>query len=269
MPRARNIKHSFFTNDELAEYNCPLGRLLFVGLWCHADYKGDLEWRPTKLKVQILPYDECDINTLAINLDKSGFISFYSDGKKVYLHIRNFEKHQNPHKNERDKGSDVPGYTEKLAQLVDLKTLTINLDKNGENHEGYASDPADSCFLIPDSGPPQNESGPEKSDRVPVQKIIDLYNSIANHLPASRVQSDAMKNHIRGRWKQDAKFQTLEFWQEFFEYCENNTFLSGRSEPGRGREKPFRADLDWITRPTNFANIINLKYDGNSETAAA
>ena len=71
MARARNIKPALFTNDTLAE-NDALGRLLFIGLWTIADFKGDVEWRPKRVKAQVLPYDDCDIEKLAINLDKSG-----------------------------------------------------------------------------------------------------------------------------------------------------------------------------------------------------
>lgn len=150
MPRARNIKHSFFSNDELGEID-PLGRLLFIGLWTLADYKGDLEWREKRVKAQILPYDNCDIKKLAINLDKSGFIRFYSNGNSIYLNIVNFAKHQNPHKNERNKGSDIPGYCEEYRQAIDLKGVTINLDKSGLKPECSHSNRADSCSLIPDS----------------------------------------------------------------------------------------------------------------------
>ncbi len=100
MARARNIKPAFFLNDDLAEQNCALGRLLFIGLWTLADYKGDLEWRAGRIKAQLLPYDECDIKQLAINLDKSGFVRFYSDGERILLNIPNFEIHQNPLKND-------------------------------------------------------------------------------------------------------------------------------------------------------------------------
>lgn len=149
MARARNIKHAFFMNDQLAEKNCALGRLFFIGLWTLADYKGDLEWRPGRLKAQILPYDECDINKIAINLDKSGFVRFYSDGEKIYLNVVNFIKHQNPHKNEKDAGSDIPAYSSELRQVVDLTTLTINPDKSRLNPEQYETNPADSLILIP------------------------------------------------------------------------------------------------------------------------
>lgn len=151
MARARNIKPAFFLNDDLAEFNSALGRLLFIGLWTLADYKGDLEWRASRIKAQLLPYDECDIKQLAINLDKSGFIRFYSDGYRILLNIPNFEKHQNPHKNEKAAGSDIAAYTDSMRQLVDLTTLAINRDLSGLKPEQAGTAPADSLFLIPDS----------------------------------------------------------------------------------------------------------------------
>ena len=166
MARARNIKPSFFTNEQLAD-NCPLGRLLFIGMWTLADYKGDLEWKERTLKIQILPWDECSVKELAINLDKSGLIRFYSDGVKTYINIPNFEKHQNPHKNERDKGSDIPTYTESMRQVIDLEWLTINHDLSGLKRSDSHSNRADSLLLIPES--PIADSGIPKSQQVAPQ----------------------------------------------------------------------------------------------------
>ena len=160
MARARNIKPAFFDNDLLADIE-PLGRLLFIGLWTIADYKGDLVYREKRIKAQLLPYDNCDIKKIMINLDKSGFIRFYSDGDSIYLNIANFSKHQNPHKNERQKGSDIPEYSESMSQLVDLTTLTINRDKNGTAHDNNETNRADSLLLIPDSLSPITDSPPE------------------------------------------------------------------------------------------------------------
>ena len=150
MARARNIKPAFFDNDLLADIE-PLGRLLFIGLWTIADYKGDLIYREKRIKAQLLPYDNCDIKKIMINLDKSGFIRFYSDGENIYLNIANFGKHQNPHKNERLKGSDVIAFSETMATGVDRLTLTINRDKNGTGHDNNETNRADSLSLIPDS----------------------------------------------------------------------------------------------------------------------
>ena len=150
MARARNIKPAFFSNDTLADIE-PIGRLFFIGLWTIADYRGNIEWRDRRLKAQILPYDDCDVKSIAINLDKSGFIRFYSDGDNIFLNITNFLVHQNPHKNERDKGSSIPEFSEDGRQVIDFKGLTINRDKSGLNQDENGSDPADSLILNPDS----------------------------------------------------------------------------------------------------------------------
>lgn len=166
MARARNIKPSFFTHDALAD-NDPLGRLLFIGLWTIADYKGELEWRPKRVKAQIMPYDECDIEVLAINLEKTGFVRFYSVGGSDYIHIVNFDKHQNPHKNERDKGSDVPAITDEnslgRSQVIDSndgddesEQIEINPDKDGSNPASSFFLLPDSCSLIPDTNTPES-----------------------------------------------------------------------------------------------------------------
>lgn len=207
MARARNIKPAFFDNDALGELE-PLARLLFIGMWTIADYKGDFEWREKRVKAKILPYDDCDIKKLAINLDKSGFIRFYSDGENIYCNVVNFSSHQNPHKNEREKGSDIPEYSEKMRQLVDLKGITINPDKSRLKQECSHSDRADSLNLIPDTLKPITDetyvsfedfwmNWPKKTDKKNAEKVWkklkvtdELYQSIVNHCTRAYLKTD-------------------------------------------------------------------------------
>ena len=177
MARARNIKPAFFDNDLLADIE-PLGRLLFIGLWTIADYKGDLVYRGKRIKAQLLPYDNCDIDEIMINLDKSGFIRLYSDGNSIYLNIPYFSKHLNPHKNERQKGSDIPEYSETMSQAVDLNTLTINRDKNGTTHDKNETNRADSLLLIPDSLSLNPDSPPKKKVVVAKAPKFDFKNEL-------------------------------------------------------------------------------------------
>lgn len=143
MARARNIKPSFFQNEQLGELP-PITRLAFVGMWTIADFRGCIEFRPKRLKIQLLPYDNCDLEEIAINLDKSGLIRMYSVQGQRYIKILNFEKHQNPHKNEREAGSDIPDYEEKFRVINDLQNIENNPEQNG-------TAPADSLFPLPDS----------------------------------------------------------------------------------------------------------------------
>jgi hypothetical protein len=94
----------------------------------------------------------------------------------------------------------------------------------------------------------------------PVEQIINLYQDHCTRLPRLRVIPDKTKNAISARWRQDGKFQSLDFWKGFFDYCNENKFLSGQSNPRPGSDKPFRADLNWLVKPEPFANIINEKY---------
>lgn len=150
MARARNIKPGFFQNDQMAELD-PLARLLFIGMWTIADFKGCLEYRPKRIKAQVLPYDDCDVAKLTINLDKSGFLSIYSAAGQPYIKIINFERHQNPHKNERESGSEIPDIDKKDSEISELTQDGTTPDKNG-------TAPADSLLLIPDSLNPLTDS---------------------------------------------------------------------------------------------------------------
>ena len=52
-------------------------RLLFIGLWTQADRAGRLEDRPKRLKANLFPYDNCDVDKLLSELQKGGFIIRY------------------------------------------------------------------------------------------------------------------------------------------------------------------------------------------------
>ena len=103
--RARNIKPGFFKNDTLAELDFA-GRLLFIGLWGLADREGRLEDRPKKIKAEIFPYDDVNVDSFLGELAKLSFIIRYEVGGNRYIQIVNFDKHQNPHP--RETPSTIP-----------------------------------------------------------------------------------------------------------------------------------------------------------------
>ena len=252
MARSRNIKPAFFTNDELAEID-PLGRLLFIGLWTIADFKGELEWREKRIKAQILPYDNCDIKKIAINLDNSGFIRFYSNTNKIYLKVDNFTKHQNPHKNERIKGSDIPVYDENSRQVIDFNALTINRDKYGLNHDENGTTRADSLNLIPDS------FNPDPLLKDIHQLVVDEYEKVFNgELPMVAKLSTKRKSAINGCIKQmkgtKHDFSEIETWSRYFNYASESNFLMGRSTE-------WKMDFDFLVTKSKMLKIIEGGYD--------
>lgn len=215
MARARNIKPGFFINDELAEID-PLGRLLFVGLWTIADREGRLEYRPARIKVETLPYDNCDIEKLLEELEKRQFILTYFHEGSRYIQITNFTKHQNPHRNE--KPSEIPA-PEDVEKLLDNSCTTPEI--TGAVQEKHTTNRADSFNMIPDSGSPQHDSFNPESDttteseqddvedeyrsknekpnqtrKQSIKKIADLFTKVFAGAP-NQVQMQMMESFIK------------------------------------------------------------------------
>ncbi|WP_169709650.1 hypothetical protein [Deferrisoma camini] len=105
MARIRTIKPSFFLDDELAELPYA-ARLLFAGLWCLADREGRLEDRPKRIKAEVLPYDDEDVDALLTALAEAGFVQRYEVDGARYIQVVNFAKHQKP--NHREAASTIP-----------------------------------------------------------------------------------------------------------------------------------------------------------------
>lgn len=95
--RIRTIKPEFFLHEAMAAQK-PLDRILFVGLLCAADVEGRLEDRPARIKAQILPYDDWDVDAGLSALARALFIVRYTaevGGQPTRLiQVVNFRKHQ-------------------------------------------------------------------------------------------------------------------------------------------------------------------------------
>ena len=120
MARSRNIKPGFFKNEDLAELSFET-RLLFIGLWTVADREGRLEDRPKRIRVELFPYDNVDVESMINDLENSGFLFRYRASNKDYLQINNFIKHQNPHY--REVASEIPPPSGKEDKIV-AKNIT-------------------------------------------------------------------------------------------------------------------------------------------------
>lgn len=96
MARIRNIKPGYFLNEDIAALSL-YARVAFPGVWCQADREGRLEDRPKRLKVEILPYDNVDMDAILQELANAGFIQRYQVDGSRYIQVLKFKKHQAPH----------------------------------------------------------------------------------------------------------------------------------------------------------------------------
>ena len=103
----------------------------------------------------------------------------------------------------------------------------------------------------------------------PHQDILNLYKKHLPQLAQPRVWDGVRQTSLRQRWLQAAKpsvfspqgyssqAEGLAWWDSFFGYIANDTKLAQGFET---KDRTWRPDLVWIVNATNFAKIIDGKY---------
>jgi len=154
--RARQVKPGFFKNEILAACT-PHARLLFEGLWMLGDRGGRLEDRPLRIKAELFPYEDVDAEALLAELasKRNGnkqpeFLIRYSRPEGKFIQIVNFERHQNPHVNEKPSTLPAPEPSD---------TSTVQVQKRHSTTRASSLTPSSltPSSLTPDS--PLPESG--------------------------------------------------------------------------------------------------------------
>jgi hypothetical protein len=253
LSRSRNIKPGFYKNEYLAELP-PLTRILFSGLWGQADREGRLEDRPKRIKAEVLPYDECDVDRALQDLHGAGFIQRYEINNRTYIQIVMFSKHQNPHKNERESTIPPPAIPEQNCARGDTSTVqapeqhssnradSFNLIPDSLSSDSIVSEPTVPLVGKPDAAKPKRNPIPVQGPWPSVQALADLYNDkTPDECPAVREISDARTKKARKYLNQ---FPEQEFWEKAFDQIHRSPFLRGhRNSNGHGS---FVAGFDWL-----------------------
>jgi hypothetical protein len=244
MARIRSIKPDFFLDEDLCKL--PLQtRLFYIGLWCQADKAGRLEDRPEKLKVVIMPYDRCNVesilNALASIKLNSGlpFIVRYrlDDGKR-YIQVLKWE-HQRPHHTEHESKIPPPP-SELIKELTDHAPLSNGEKPLGREGKGVKG-PASNATPLPD----------------PVDKSVDKSKAKAGFaqardgLPTALIEDCISRFGIKAVDQAMSEFKTTTTkirdpvpW--FREACANIAHRANRD----------RAESDWAKEKASFKEDV-------------
>jgi hypothetical protein len=267
--RARNLKPGFFKNEQLAELP-PLTRILFQGLWCLADRRGRLEDRPKRIKAEVLPYDDWDVDRALDDLARAGFIVRYEIDGTRYIQVVNFERHQSPHVREPESTIPPPPDTGAAADTPEPST-TAAPDEHGAGPvpkpDEHEASPSDSGFLTPDSGlrTADTHSGRARAearerrrvssslDPPDFDAVVEAWNRIcAGDGPGpalaevlgvtkQRRQRFALRCRELARSLPDGdRVYELAWWERLFERVRASPFLRGEGDSG------WQATLDWL-----------------------
>lgn len=194
MARARNIKPSFFINEELVELPFST-RLLFIGLWTIADREGRLEDKPKKIKMALFPADDLDVNSALSELQNSGLIERYDIDNIKYIHILAFKKHQNPHI--KEPASTIPAPCKNSADTVPAVLIPDSLLPI-----------TDSPLLIPEPLLPTQAKKPTRTS-----SLDSGFNEFWNAYPKKKNRADAEKAWKKLKPKIDDILKAMQ-WQK-------------------------------------------------------
>ncbi|WP_177418396.1 hypothetical protein [Pseudomonas sp. LS-2] len=250
MARARNIKPGFFSNELLVDLPA-FDRLAFIGLWCLADREGRLEDRVKRIKIELFPCDDYDVNAGLSRLAAAGFITRYQVAGHSVIEIVNFQKHQSPHGSEKDSLlPDADGYLtvhERKKNVVvtgsNRKVLVSEREFNVNEPLEPVNPPFDNA-LIPDCGILNPDSLNQESKAL----------GVSDETPADR-DSDQPGNQESGdQSAKPAKAYSDEFEAFWREYPRRH-----RASPKPEAWKKWQARLksgvsphDLITAATNY-----------------
>ena len=97
-----------------------------------------------------------------------------------------------------------------------------------------------------------------RAPSIPYQKIVDLYHELLPELTRCEKLTETRKRYIKSIWLDD--MGDLEYWRNFFVFVSKSDFLMGKTNQ-QGR-RPFKANLEWITKPANYLKIYEDQYHG-------
>src|SRR5262245_13124497 len=232
MARSRNLKPGFFTNELLGSMD-PLAQLLFAGLWCLADREGRLEDRPGRIKGQVFPYREADVDGLLDQLAAQGFIRRYTVNGVRCIEALNFLRHQRPHPNEAPSQLPPPPEDTETREKV-RSTPSSSLNSSSLNP---------SCQNTP--LPPQPRGAPSAAE------FLTAWNQVPQFCHA-RALTGARGRYFQARAR-DADW--VRDWREALGRAARSAFCGGANERG------WRATVDWFLRPDTVTKILEGVYD--------
>lgn len=176
---------------------------------------------------------------------ESGWVVVTEDG----VSLPNFDRHNGETAKKRAlTAKRVARHRSKCNVEGNTGSVTSELAREEKRREEYIEEAKASLSPTGDDGVPA----------CPHEAIVALYHEILPANPRIRVWDGARASHLRARWREDPKRQSLDYWRRFFEYIAQSPFLTGRTDGKDGR--PFLPGLDWMVKAGNFAKIIEGRY---------
>jgi predicted transcriptional regulator len=158
-----------------------------------------------------------NVRTAISKLEKLGILTIKPTTKYSVITMINWEKYQQTNQQVTNK------------QPASNQQVTTSNNDNNDN----------------------NENKPRTESEIPVAKIIEVYNQECIALPKVEKWNSKQKriSQLKARWSEDKERQSIEWWRQFFAWCNTNESLNGS-------RFNWIADLEAITNQSKFTRLI-------------
>lgn len=113
--------------------------------------------------------------------------------------------------------------------------------------------------------PPVGDA-PTRSDPIPYQAIVGMYNATLTNLPKVRELTTKRKTLIRSAWQASRDRQDTRFWEAYFATCSGDPFLNGTG-PYRNGHENWRPDFDFLLRADTVTKTYERAMDAMERMA--
>lgn len=108
----------------------------------------------------------------------------------------------------------------------------------------------------------ESPAAPNDPPACPAKQIVSIYHDVLPELPRVAKLTKTRQQQLQARWRENRMHQSPDFWREFFEHVRNSEFLMGDNN------RSWRADIEWLTKESNFYKTVEGKYHGSEATPA-
>ena len=218
MARRRMIKPEFFTDEKVISLPIP-ARLLFIGMWNHADDEGIFKDSPIQLKVQVFPADESiDLNVIKNYIDLMITQKLLIPGLNVddgkLLKITKWHDHQTINRPTPSKYIFTP------INEDSLNTHTQLNDNSMSNHTQLIEDSLPSKDKIKEDKLKEDKikvkenSSMSKTDKLKEEFTFDKFISLYPRKIRQQMASNSFKKIAAKHLK--AVFDGLDAWNKYW-----------------------------------------------------
>lgn len=190
---------------------------------------------------------------LSINTVKARLLRMISDGQIdiqtshviTIISIVNYDRYQTSDM-QTDMQTDTQTDMQTDMQTDNIRRIVKNSKESKEDKEGYGG--------LSSAEKSADPAEPLKTTRETIdwEKFQTYFNGkIKGRLPQISLMSEARKTAVRARMAEFGKKAVY----EVIEKTASSAFLAG------GNDRNWRADFDWLFRPTNFLKVLEGNYD--------